>query len=404
MEQEILTVSVSQVNHYIHRVIEHNGYLKDICIKGEISNYKHHPSGHIYLTLKDDSSTLRAVMFRSAASGLRFLPEDGIKVSARGRISVYEPGGTYQLYIESMEPDGEGALYAAYEKLKKKLEEEGLFDPAFKKPIPRYPSSVCVITASSGAAIRDILNVLGRRYPQAAVHVLPVFVQGEGSAEQIAAAIRLANEKHLGDVIITGRGGGSIEDLWSFNEEIVARAIFASDIPVISAVGHETDFTIADFVADLRAPTPSAAAELAVPSAVELSQRLHAHTANLLSEVRYLLQSRQRILDNLIKHPAFSGLPNSINEKRITLDHLQKNATQSVRTCIERLSSRLFVGIGKLDALSPLAALSRGYSYASLSDGSSISSVTQLAPGTAFSLRVKDGTAECSVKAMKNLE
>ncbi len=214
MEQEILTVSVSQVNHYIRRVIEHNGYLKDIYIKGEISNCKMHPSGHIYLTLKDEGSLLRSVMFRSAAQGLRFLPEDGIKVTARGRISVYEPGGNYQLYIESMEPDGEGALYAAYEKLKQKLSDEGLFDPAFKKPLPPYPQSVCVITASSGAAIRDILNVLGRRYPQAAVRVIPVLVQGEGSAEQIASAIRLANEKNLGDVIITGRGGGSIEELW----------------------------------------------------------------------------------------------------------------------------------------------------------------------------------------------
>ncbi len=403
MEQEILTVSVSQVNHYIHRVIEHNGYLKDICIKGEISNYKHHPSGHIYLTLKDDSSTLRAVMFRSAANSLRFLPEDGMKVSARGRISVYEPGGTYQLYIESMEPDGEGALYAAYEKLKKKLEEEGLFDPGFKKPIPKYPSSVCVITASSGAAIRDILNVLGRRYPQVAVRVLPVFVQGEGSAQQIAAAIKLANEKRLGDVIITGRGGGSIEDLWSFNEEVVARAIFASEIPVISAVGHETDFTIADFVADLRAPTPSAAAELAVPSGVELTQFLHGQTAQLLSEIRYLLQGRQRNLDMLKKHPAFSGLPNSINEKRVTVDYLQKSASQAMNTCLERLSARLSAGVGKLDALSPLSALSRGYSYAVLSDGSPISSVKQLAPGTAFSLRVKDGLAECSVKTAKEL-
>ncbi|MBQ9915345.1 MAG: exodeoxyribonuclease VII large subunit [Clostridia bacterium] len=402
MEQEILTVSVSQVNHYIHRVIEHNGYLKDICIKGEISNFKHHPSGHIYLTLKDDSSTLRAVMFRSAANSLRFLPEDGMKVSARGRISVYEPGGTYQLYIESMEPDGEGALYAAYEKLKKKLEEEGLFEPGTKKPIPRYPSAVCVITASSGAAIRDILNVLGRRYPQAVVHVLPVFVQGEGSAQQIADAIELANEKHLGDVIITGRGGGSIEDLWAFNEEIVARAIFASEVPVISAVGHETDFTIADFVADLRAPTPSAAAELAVPSAVELTQFLHGQSAKLLSEIRYLLQSRQRNLDILRKHSAFSGLPNSINEKRVTVDYLEKSASQAMSTCLERLSARLVASIGKLDALSPLSALSRGYSYAALSDGKSISSVGQLSPGTAFSLRVKDGSAECSVVSVKN--
>ena len=270
MEQEILTVSVSQLNHYVKRVLEHNGYLKDICIQGEISNFKHHPSGHLYLSLKDEASVLRAVMFRTAASALRFLPENGMKVIARGRITVYEPGGVYQLYIESMEPDGEGALYQAFLRLKEKLDKEGLFDSALKKPIPSYPSVISVVTAASGAAVRDIINVLGRRYPLASVKIFPVSVQGEGAAQEIADAIHFLNEKTIGDVMIVGRGGGSIEDLWAFNEEIVARAIFQSKIPIISAVGHETDFTIADFVADLRAPTPSAAAELATPSSEDV--------------------------------------------------------------------------------------------------------------------------------------
>ncbi len=403
MEQEILTVSVSQVNHYIRRVIEHNGYLKDICIKGEISNCKLHPSGHIYLTLKDEGSLLRAVMFRSAAQGLRFMPEDGIRVTARGRISVYEAGGNYQLYIESMEPDGEGALYAAFEKLKNKLDAEGLFDPAFKKPIPAYPQSVCVITASSGAAIRDILNVLGRRYPQAAVRVLPVFVQGEGSAQQIADAIRLANEKHLGDVIITGRGGGSIEDLWSFNEEFVARAIFQSDIPVISAVGHETDFTIADFVADLRAPTPSAAAELAVPSVAELAQTLLGKKAALIAEMRHKLLTCKRNLDMLKKASAFSTFPGSLADKQQSLDHLQEQAIRALNTLLEKQKNKLANSAGKLDALSPLSALSRGYSYAALPDGTPLAKSNALAPGTRFSLRTESAEADCIIEAVNKL-
>ncbi len=398
MEQEVMTVSVSQVNHYIRRVIEHNGYLKDICIKGEISNCKRHPSGHIYLTLKDEGSVLRAVMFRSAATTLRFEPEDGMKVSARGRISVYEPGGAYQLYIETLEPDGEGALYAAFEKLKQKLEAEGLFDPAHKKPLPAYPETVCVVTAASGAAVRDILNVLGRRYPLAAVRVLPVLVQGEGAALQIAEAITLINKQNLGDVIITGRGGGSIEDLWAFNEECVARAIFASRIPVISAVGHETDFTIADFVADLRAPTPSAAAELAVPSAAELHQQLSAIKNGLFAEIEHSLLSRQKTLDAFKKSPALAGMRDKIAEKRVTLDYLQKNSTHAYAKLFDSLTYRLAACAGKLDALSPLSALSRGYAYASLADGTPLKSVYQCPPGTKFRLRLSDGETQCTTE------
>ena len=397
MEQERLTVSVSQLNHYIRRVIEHNGYLKDICIKGEISNCKPHPSGHIYLTLKDEGSVLRAVMFRTAAMGLRFVQEDGIKVCAYGKISVYEPGGVYQLYIDQLEPDGEGALYAAYEKLKKKLETEGLFDPAFKKALPPYPESVCLITAGSGAAVRDMINVLSRRYPLAKVRLLPVAVQGDDAAPQIVSAIELANKHRVSDVIIVGRGGGSIEDLWAFNEEMVARAIFASEIPVISAVGHETDFTIADFVADLRAPTPSAAAELAVPSAAELRQRLAAIESELFAEIRHGLLTRQKRLETLASHSALSALPAMIAEKRITVDHLQKNSYHAFEAHLQSLKNHFSVCAGKLDALSPLSALNRGYAYASLSDGTPIRKVDQLTPGTPFTLRVADGIADCTV-------
>ncbi len=395
MEQEVMTVSVSQLNHYICRVIEHNSYLKDICIKGEISNFKRHPSGHIYLTLKDETSTLRTVMFRSAATNLRFQPEDGMRVIARGRVSVYEAGGTYQLYIESMEPDGEGVLYLAYEKLKKSLEAEGLFDPGFKKPLPAYPQTVSVVTASSGAAVRDILHILKRRYPIAKVKLFPVMVQGEGSAKQIADAIHLLNEKEIGDVMIVGRGGGSIEDLWSFNEEIVARAIFTSKIPVISAVGHETDFTIADFVADMRAPTPSAAAELAVPDMAELAQKIAGAKASLFAEIRHRLLFSQKKLDNLAQSPALTGFSGRIAEKRMITDQLVKDSQKALNIYLEQRRHAFSVCAGKLNALSPLAALSRGYAYASLPEGRTIYSAGQLEAGEHFNLRFADGTAHC---------
>ncbi len=398
MEQELLTVSVSQLNHYVRRVIEHNGYLKNICIKGELSNCKRHPSGHIYMTLKDEGSVLRAVMFRSAAASLRFAPEDGMKVLAQGRISVYEPGGVYQLYIDRLEPDGEGALYAAYERLKKKLEAEGLFDPAAKKPLPAYPKVVSVVTAASGAAVRDIINILRRRWPLAAVKLFPVPVQGDGAAAQIAEAIARLNRHRIGDVMIVGRGGGSIEDLWAFNEEVVARAIFDSNIPIISAVGHETDFTIADFVADLRAPTPSAAAELAVPDAAEKQQQIAALRSTAVAELRRRLQICRTKAEQLSRHPALTGFAAGLSDRRQTVDKLQENSRRALCAYAEKLQHRLSVQIGKLDALSPLAALSRGYTYASLPDGSLLQSASQLTPGARFHLRLKDGKAACSAE------
>lgn len=398
MEQEILTVSVTQLNHYVCRVLEHNSYLKNICVKGEISNFKHHPSGHLYLTLKDENSSLRAVMFRSSAASLRFRPEDGLRVLARGRISVYEPGGVYQLYIEHMEPDGEGALFLAYEKLKKALEAEGLFDPALKNSLPVYPKTVSVVTASSGAAVRDILNILSRRYPLADVKLFPVAVQGSGAAAEIAHAIRFLNEKQIGDVIIVGRGGGSIEDLWAFNEEIVARAIFSSQIPIISAVGHETDFTIADFVADLRAPTPSAAAELAVPDITDLKQKITGHLTALSADMRHELLSCRKASEALAHHPAFTAFSGRIAEKRIMTDQLERNVQNALNAYLKTQRHTLAACAGKLEALSPLSALSRGYSYASLPDGTFIHSVHQLPPETAFRLRFADGEASCKAE------
>ena len=272
MSKEILTVSVSQLNNYIKRVLDANSYLADIKVCGELSNFKLHSSGHIYASLKDEGGVIKLVMFRSSAQHLKFRPEDGMKVIVRGRISVYEQGGIYQMYAESIEPDGEGSLYAAFEKLKAKLAESGMFDDIHKKPIPRFPTRIGVVTAKGGAALQDILNITSRRYPLAEIVLFPVSVQGTSASGEIANAINYMNKTNSCDVMIVGRGGGSIEDLWAFNEGIVAHAIFNSQIPIVSAVGHETDFTIADFVADLRAPTPSAAAELVCPSALELSE------------------------------------------------------------------------------------------------------------------------------------
>lgn len=401
MSQEILTVAVSQLNNYIKRVLENNSYLKNIWIKGEISNCKRHTSGHIYLTLKDDASVLRAVMFRTSAANLRFQPENGMKVLARGRISVYERDGQYQLYIEEMQPDGVGALHIAFEQLKAKLTEEGLFDERYKKPLPKYPKTVGVVTAATGAAVRDIIHVLGRRYPQAQVRLRPVLVQGEGAAKEIADAIAFFNNNNLADVLIVGRGGGSIEDLWAFNEEIVARAVFASEIPIISAVGHETDFTICDFVADRRAPTPSAAAEIAVPSSAELHERVSALRAALIYHTTHSLERKAQRLERLSSSRALYGFRDSLEDLQMRLAQAQKSLEQEIRDIIGKNSDKAALLYGKLDALSPLKVLSRGYSLASNSSGALISSVKNVQPNDSFSLRLSDGSLDCVVKGVQ---
>lgn len=390
---EPLIATVTQLNAYMKRVVEGQTALNDIRIKGEISNCKLHYSGHLYITLKDDGGVLKAVMFKSAAQHLNFKPEDGMKVIARGRISVYEQGGSYQLYITEMMPDGVGELYVAYEQLKKKLQQEGLFDEKYKKPIPEYPSTVGVVTASTGAAVRDIINVISRRYPMCKILLYPAIVQGAKAAPSVCEAIEYFNREKCADTLIVGRGGGSIEDLWAFNEESVARAIFESEIPIISAVGHETDFTIADFVADMRAPTPSAAAELAVPSQLELMSSVAAMQSRLKNAEVNFLKNNRLMLEKLVpKSPQ-----NRIDDMRQRVDLLVKQAEKSVRLNTETKKRGFMELASKLDALSPLGVLLRGYSIAEL-DGKAVRSKNELAPGTEFGLRFSDGSVDCIVK------
>lgn len=394
---EPLIATVTQLNAYMKRVVEGQTALNDIWIKGEISNFKRHYSGHIYITLKDDGGVLKAVMFKSAAVGLTFSPEDGMKVLARGRIGVYEQSGTYQLYINEMSPDGVGELYVAYEQLKKRLAEEGLFDERKKKPIPKYPERVGVVTATTGAAVRDIINVITRRYLYCEIIIYPSLVQGAGAKENIVEAIEYFNEHKLCDTLIVGRGGGSIEDLWAFNEECVARAIYASEIPVISAVGHETDFTIADFVADLRAPTPSAAAEIAVPSQLELASRISMLAGRLKSaEVNYIKNKRLRVEKLQLRTPQ-----SRIDDSRQKLDTILKQAEQSFKLKLSEKTKIMSQLAAKLDALSPLSVLGRGYSIAENADGNVIRSVRELSVDTDFSLHLADGECNCTVKENK---
>lgn len=395
MEREILTVSVSQLNNYIKRVLDANSYLNDIWVKGELSNFKLHSSGHIYASLKDEGALIKLVMFRSSVQNLRFEPENGMKVSVRGRISVYERDGVYQIYAEDIVPDGVGSLYAAYEKLKARLNAEGLFDESLKKPLPPFPERIGVVTAKTGAAVRDIINITGRRYPLAKVFVVPVSVQGVSAAPEIANAIYLLNKNKLCDVMIVGRGGGSIEDLWAFNEEIVARAIFESEIPVVSAVGHETDFTIADFAADLRAPTPSAAAELVCPSGSELQSFLQGRSGRLKNALVHCIQQKKKNLDSLTGAYGFLHFCDRLEDKQQYVDSLVKDAEKAVLSLLEKRRAALSTNAAKLDALSPLKTLSRGYSIATAKNGALISSVKDIQKEQEFLLRLKDGEADC---------
>ncbi len=391
--ENLYTLTVSELNARMKMIIDSVPAFANIWIKGEISNFKLHFSGHIYMTLKDDGGVLRAVMFKGSAQKLGFVPENGMKVLARGRISVYERDGGYQLYVEEMQPDGIGALHLAFEQLKKRLEAEGLFDQKHKKPIPKFPSTVGVVTAATGAAVRDIINVISRRYPKAKVLLYPALVQGEGAAADVARGIAYFNEKKCADVLIVGRGGGSIEDLWAFNEEITARAIFASEIPIVSAVGHEVDFTIADFVADLRAPTPSAAAELVVPSALEVKERVRALSLRALNGMRSKLQSRRLMLGRY-KLPNPAG---KIADLRLDADALFKRLVRAFEVTMQSQRKRLEANAGKLQAMSPLAVLSRGYSIAQ-HDGKSIKSASEVKSGDTLTVLLSDGSVDCTVK------
>ncbi|MBR4029804.1 MAG: exodeoxyribonuclease VII large subunit [Clostridia bacterium] len=389
MSERVL--SVSQLNSYIKRMLDNDLLLSGVWLKGEISNFKHHTSGHMYMTLKDEQSAVRAVMFKGATFSLKFKPEDGMKVLVFGRVSVFESAGQYQVYIEAMQPDGLGSLYVAYEQMKARLEEEGLFSSEHKKKIPEFPEKIAVVTSPTGAAIQDILNVLGRRYPYADVVVIPVLVQGDGAAEQIADAIEYVNKKRIADVMIVGRGGGSIEDLWAFNEEVCARAIYNSEIPVISAVGHETDFTIADFVADMRAPTPSAAAELAVPSMLELKAVIENLKSRMLTSAKSLTERKREVIKQKTSRISVEGVLNNYNQKRMLLDSKFKRAEQLAERLILTKKTAFAETVGKLDALSPLAVLSRGFTVTKTLDGKMIQSISNIKTGDEISTVLNDG-------------
>ena len=357
----IKVVTISQLNKYVRILLEGDAKLASIYISGEISNFtNHYKSGHLYMSLKDEGAVVKAVMFRGSAAKLQFRPENGMKVIVRARVSLYEKDGAFQLYIEEMQPDGVGALQVAYEQLKARLQAEGLFAQERKRPLPRYPGRVGVITSPTGAAVRDILNVLSRRYPLAQVVFIPVLVQGEGAPPQLVKALEEMNARRAADVIILGRGGGSIEELWAFNDERVARAVAASRIPVISAVGHETDFTICDFAADLRAPTPSAAAELAVPDTAALLQRLsQLHT---LSEraLRSRLRAEQDRLAGIRSKRCLASPLFYVEEQAMRLDYVTRAFAGAAQVGVSRADRRLAALAGKLDALSPLKVLGRG--------------------------------------------
>ena len=390
MIKEREALSVTQVNLYVKDLLEHNDILCDILVKGEISNFKLHSSGHMYLSLKDESGVIRAVMFRSAAAKLTFVPENGMKIIARGRVSVYERDGQYQLYITGMQQEGKGDLYAAFERLKEKLSKDGLFDAGHKKPIPKYPKKIGVVTAPTGAAVRDIINVLSRRFLYADIVLFPVLVQGENAAESVANAIKYFNLSNGADVLIVGRGGGSIEDLWAFNEEIVARAVYDSNIPVISAVGHETDFTIIDFVADLRAPTPSAAAELAVPSQTELEEKFNNVYRTLLRQAHNILERKRLLLDRCADRTVLKNPMSRIDGSRQYLDSLFYKLQTSARAVLNEKKMKLAKRSTGLDALSPLGTLARGYSYVT-GDGGVIKSAKNVHAGDKVDIVLSDG-------------
>lgn len=392
------TLTVSQVNFFIKSLLESDGRLNDILVTGEISNFTdHYRSGHLYFSLKDEKSVLKAVMFAGSARQLKFRPADGMKVIVRGRISVYEPSGQYQLYAEEMQPDGLGALSIAYEQLKSRLEQEGLFDPERKRPLPGYPRRIGVITSPTGAAVRDILQIAARRWPMAEIIFSPALVQGEGAPAQLIAALRAMNLQNACDVIILGRGGGSLEDLWAFNDEGLARAVAASGIPVVSAVGHETDFTICDFVADLRAPTPSAAAELVTPDIREEKQRLRAYHDYFLERAEKDVASLRQRLD-LLAQDSLLGRPELFLEpQKQRLGILFGGLMGAVTEKLFRCRSELALAAEKLDALSPLKVLSRGYSVAKDQNGKLITAARELSPGDRISLRFASGEATAEI-------
>lgn len=405
MVKQPLLLTVSQLNRYLKSKFEEDSNLTSVFLTGELSNFTHHyKSGHLYFSIKDTTATIKAVMFSTQSARLRFLPQDGMKVIARGRVSIYEATGQYQLYVEDLQPDGVGALNLAYEQLKAKLEKEGLFAAERKQPIPAYPQRIGVVTSSTGAAVQDILNILSRRYPVAEVILAPVLVQGEGAAQEIADAIERFNALDCVDLLIVGRGGGSIEDLWAFNEERVARAVAASHIPIISAVGHETDFTICDFVADLRAPTPSAAAELAVPNREDLLQLLQSYRYTITQLLERRLSQWKQQVDLLSSSPYLASPDAWIRTRRESVALLTSRLRTAMKQNTAQQKTRMAVLVGKLDGLSPLKALNRGFVYAADKTGKLLTDAAQVQVRDTIFLTMKNGKVRCVVDEVSREE
>lgn len=396
MERQVFTVT--QVNQYMKQVVDSVPLLNGLLIRGELSNYKVYPSGHHYFTLKDGESALRGVMFRGSAGRLRFRPESGMRVIAAGRISVYPRDGVYQLYCDSLSPDGVGELYVAFEQLKEKLRQEGLFDSDHKKPLPLYPRRIAIVTSSAGAAVHDMIRILRRRYPIAKVLLLPVRVQGVEAPPEIVSAIRYANRWQLADVLIVGRGGGSIEDLWAFNDERVARAIYASEIPVISAVGHEPDVTIADFVADWRASTPSNAAEIAVPDQAELLKTLSGAARVMAQGTLSLLEKREERLKALSAKRVMTDPMAFVEDRRMQLDSVQQRLGLTAHRKLGAQQQRFAALAASLDALSPLKVLGRGYAIAQTADGTVLRTSRQVNNGDRIHVTLGQGALDCRVE------
>ena len=395
------TLSVSQLNNRIKGLIDGDPELSEVCVRGELSNYKIYPSGHHYFTLKDAESSIRCVMFKSSAVKLRFLPESGMGVTAFGRVSVYPRDGAYQLYCSALMPEGTGDLQVAFEQLKRKLDEEGLFAREHKKPLPRFPERIAIITSSAGAAVHDMIRILSHRWPLTKVILLPVRVQGAEAPPEIVGAIRYANEFNVADLIITGRGGGSIEDLWAFNDERVARAIYASEIPVISAVGHEPDVTISDYVADARASTPSNAAEIAVPDAAEFADALRSYEIRSSQAMVKKLAALRARLDGISTKRVMRDPSAAIDDRRILLDRCRDRLIGAQEHINAEKRHEYIRLTAALDAMSPLKVLSRGYAIVSGASGDVIKSINAIDKGDTVSVRFSDGTADCEVASVR---
>ncbi len=393
---KIEPISVSDLNRYMKDKVADDEYLKSVFVRGEISNFKHHYTGHMYFTLKDENSLIKCIMFKSSTLTLNFVPKDGMKVNVLGSVAVFERDGVYQIYCKAMQEDGVGDLYAKFKELKDKLEKEGLFDADHKKKIPMMPKVIGVLTSNTGAVIRDIINVSTRRNPNCYIRLYPVPVQGPGAAEKIVDAIRFMNEHKLADVLIVARGGGSLEDLWPFNEEIVARAIYDSELPVISAVGHETDFTIADFVADLRAPTPSAAAELAVTDIFDLQDRINLYQRRLQLLLRKKVEVLRLRYDKCMKSRCFTEPSYLFQDRYLKLDSFVKNLEKAINLKMKDYKLKTVEKITKLDAMSPLKTLARGYTVVE-KDDKLVKSVKDLKKDDIINVRLNDGKIDAKI-------